>query len=242
MTLRVGEKTLEQARTDNNVGSAGGTGRLAASTEQEAMFRTTMEAAQVGIFVLQDQRFKYVNPYLTKLLGYSEEEMLEHMGPLDVIVQEQHAYVVEQMRLRVAGVAGHSYELQIIRKDGSVFPAMVVGSPSVFGGRVASVGTLTDISMQKAAELRIRELADYDVLTGLPNRRLLRERFEQLLAAAERENESMIRWVTVSATSCCARWRGGWTASCGVSIPWRGWAAMSSFLPCLASTRLRRQK
>lgn len=188
MTLRVGEKTLEQARTDNNVGSAGGTGRLAASTEQEAMFRTTMEAAQVGIFVLQDQRFKYVNPYLTKLLGYSEEEMLEHMGPLDVIVQEQHAYVVEQMRLRVAGVAGHSYELQIIRKDGSVFPAMVVGSPSVFGGRVASVGTLTDISMQKAAELRIRELADYDVLTGLPNRRLLRERFEQLLAAAEREN------------------------------------------------------
>ena len=66
MTLRVGEKTLEQERTDDDVGSAGGTGCQAASTEQEAMFRTTMEAAQVGIFVLQDQRFKYVNPYLTK--------------------------------------------------------------------------------------------------------------------------------------------------------------------------------
>ena len=45
--------------------------------------------------------------------------------------------------------------------------------------------------MQKAAEQRIRELADYDVLTGLPNRRLLRERFDQLVAAAERDKEEL---------------------------------------------------
>jgi GGDEF domain-containing protein len=37
------------------------------------------------------------------------------------------------------------------------------------------------------AEAKIRELADFDPLTGLPNRRLLRDRFTQLLAAAERE-------------------------------------------------------
>jgi GGDEF domain-containing protein len=54
-----------------------------------------------------------------------------------------------------------------------------------------SVGTLLDISVQKAAEQRIRELADYDVLTGLPNRRLLRERFVQLVAAAERDKEEL---------------------------------------------------
>jgi diguanylate cyclase (GGDEF)-like protein len=45
--------------------------------------------------------------------------------------------------------------------------------------------------VQKAAEQRIRELADYDVLTGLPNRRLLRERFVQLVAAAERDKEEL---------------------------------------------------
>ena len=151
------------------------------------MFRTTMEAAQVGIFVLQDQHFKYVNPYLTRLFGYSADEMVDRMGPLDVVALAQHAFIVEQMQARAVGISGHHYEITAVRKNGSEFPAMIYGSPSVFDGRPASVGTLLDISSQKAAEQRIRELADYDVLTGLPNRRLLRERFVQLLAAAERD-------------------------------------------------------
>ncbi len=181
MTTGVGGKTV----VSGGAGEVDST--LPALTDQEAMFRTTMEAAQVGIFVLQDQRFKYVNPFLIHLFGYSAEEMVGRMGPLDVIAPEQHAFIVEQMQARMAGIGGHRYEISAVRKDGSVFPAMVYGASSRFAGRPASVGTLLDISAQKVAENRIRELADYDVLTGLPNRRLLRERFVQLLAAAERE-------------------------------------------------------
>uniref|UniRef100_Q47H73 Diguanylate cyclase/phosphodiesterase with PAS/PAC sensor(S) n=1 Tax=Dechloromonas aromatica (strain RCB) TaxID=159087 RepID=Q47H73_DECAR len=188
MTRGVGEEIIEQLFSDSKVGAAGS---ATAMTEQETMFRSTMEAAQVGIFVLQNQRFKYVNPFLVGMFGYSAEELLEQMGPLDLILPEQHAFVIEQMQLRAAGVLGHNYELTGLRKDGSTLPIMVLGSPSVIGGLPASVGTVLDISAQKAAEQRIRELADYDVLTGLPNRRLLRERFEQLLAAAEREKSEI---------------------------------------------------
>ncbi|UCV27362.1 putative bifunctional diguanylate cyclase/phosphodiesterase [Ferribacterium limneticum] len=188
MTIGVGEKIIEQLFSGGNAGTAGS---AAAMTEQETMFRSTMEAAQVGIFVLQNQRFKYVNPFLSRMFGYPAEELLEQMGPLDLILPDQHAFVIEQMQLRAAGVVGHNYELTGIRKDGSTFPIMVLGSPSLIGGLPASVGTVLDISAQKAAEQRIRELADYDVLTGLPNRRLLRERFEQLLAAAEREKSEI---------------------------------------------------
>jgi diguanylate cyclase (GGDEF)-like protein/PAS domain S-box-containing protein len=167
------------------------TGNPPALSERESMYQTIMEAAQVGIFVLQDQRFKYVNPFLCNLLGYSSAEMVDRMGPLDVIAPEQHDFIVEQMQARLSGVSGHQYEIAVVRKDGVAFPGMVFGSPSVFEGRPASVGTLVDISSQKAAEQRIRELADYDVLTGLPNRRLLRERFVQLLATAEREKSEI---------------------------------------------------
>lgn len=155
------------------------------------MFRNIMDAAQVGIFVLQEGRFKYANSFLLRMLGFSAEELIDCLGPLDVVAPEQHPFVVEQMQLRVSGVPGHSYELTLVRKDGSTFPAMVLGSPSVYGGFPASVGTVLDISAQKAAEQRIRELADYDALTGLPNRRLLRERFSQLLAAAERDHSEI---------------------------------------------------
>lgn len=188
MTRGGGEKIIEQLFSGGEAGTAGS---ATAMTEQETMFRSTMEAAQVGIFVLQNQRFKYVNPFLVGMFGYSAEELLEQMGPLDLVQPEQHAFVIEQMQLRAAGVLGHNYELTGLRKDGSTFPIMVLGSPSVIGGLPASVGTVLDISAQKAAEQRIRELADYDVLTGLPNRRLLRERFEQLLAVAEREKSEI---------------------------------------------------
>jgi diguanylate cyclase (GGDEF)-like protein/PAS domain S-box-containing protein len=187
MTTRGAGQKSGQAGAVEGQGRAVADGDPVVLTEREAMYRTMMEAAQVGIFVLQDQRFKYINPCLASLLGFAVAELLHGKGPLDVVAPEQHEFLVEQMQARSAGIAGHQYEITAVRKDGSVFPALVLGSPSVFDGRPASVGTLLDISAQKAAEQRIRELADYDVLTGLPNRRLLRERFVQLLAAAERE-------------------------------------------------------
>ena len=191
MTAGVGERIVEQKHADGDGATSGAAGHSPAMSEQESMFRNTMEAAQVGIFVLQDQRFKYVNPFFQRLFGYTETELVERMGPLDLVASEQHAFVVEQMQLRAAGVSGHRYELTAVRKDGSAFPVMILGAPSAFGGHPASVGTVLDMSIQKAAELRIRELADYDVLTGLPNRRLLRERFDLLLAAAERDKSEI---------------------------------------------------
>jgi len=160
-------------------------------SDQETMFQDTMEAVQVGIFILQDQCFKFVNPHMAALLGYAVDELVGVMGPLDVVAPEYQGIVYEQMALRAAGIAGTGYEVTIVRKDGSTFPAMVQGSPARIGGRPASVGTLFDISTQKAAEQRIRELADYDVLTGLPNRRLLLERFALIQAAAERDNAEL---------------------------------------------------
>jgi diguanylate cyclase (GGDEF)-like protein/PAS domain S-box-containing protein len=162
-----------------------------AMREKEAQFRATMEAAQVGIFLLQDELFRYVNPFLVNLVGYSETELVGRMSPLDLIVPEQRDMVREQMRQRAAGEPGTPYELTGVRKDGSTLPVMILGSPTTYDGRPASVGTLLDISAQKEAEMRVRELADFDALTGLPNRRLLRDRSTQLLAAAERDGSEM---------------------------------------------------
>ena len=162
-----------------------------AMREKEAQFRATMEAAQVGIFLLQDGLFRYVNPFLVDLVGYSESELVGRMSPLDLIVPEQRDMVREKMRQRAAGEPGSPYELTGVRKDGSTLPVMILGSPTTYEGRPASVGTLLDISVQKEAEMRARELAEFDPLTGLPNRRLLRDRSTQLLAAAERDGSEM---------------------------------------------------
>jgi len=159
--------------------------------EQDQLFRATMNGAQVGIFVLQNSVFRFANNFLLDALGYSADELIGRMSPADLVVPEQRAMLLEQMRRRAAGEPGKAYEIAALRKDGSTFPARIVGTPAQIAGLPASVGTLVDISEQKAAEKKIRELADYDALTGLPNRRLLHDRFTQMVAIAEREGSAL---------------------------------------------------
>ncbi|MDP3539800.1 MAG: EAL domain-containing protein [Azonexus sp.] len=187
MTVGVGEKCLEQADS----GKPAGTGAQNLVVETEALFRATMEAAQVGVFVLQDRLFRYANPFLLDLLGYTADELIGQMGPLDIVLPEQHTLLLQQMGERAKGVRRSSYELSAVRKDGSVLPVKILGRPALIEGRPASVGTVIDLSAQKVAEQKIRELADFDALTGLPNRRLLHDRVMQLLASAQRDKSSV---------------------------------------------------
>jgi len=55
------------------------------------------------------------------------------------------------------------------------------------GHFLSAIGTTQDVTQRKLAESNMHRLAFFDVLTGLPNRTLLRDRMEQMLAAAHRD-------------------------------------------------------
>lgn len=156
-----------------------------ALAESDKLFQVTMGAAQIGVFVVQDGALAYVNPLLPELFGYTQEEMIG-TSPLDLTAPEMRPAVVDQMQRRLQGEGGKPFESLALRKDGSTFPVMVLAVPATYKGRFSSVGTVFDLTERKAAEKRILELAFFDPLTGLPNRRLLEDRFGQALAEAER--------------------------------------------------------
>lgn len=163
---------------------------LRALQESEQQYHATMGAALVGVFVLQDFRFRYVNPALCRYFGYTESELIDYLGPVDLAAPEDHGLLRDQMRRRAEGEPGQPYEVTGIRRDGSRFPLMIFGAPSTWQGEPASVGTVLDLTEIKAAEDRIRQLAYFDALTGLPNRTLLEDRASQVLARAERDRRS----------------------------------------------------
>jgi len=159
--------------------------------ESEQQYRTAMGASQAGMFVLQAHRFRYVNPALCDWFGYAPEELVDNLGPLDLVAPEERDFVREETRRQAAGESGRPCELTGLRKDGSRFSIMILSAPAIWRGEPATVGTVLDLGAIKTAEARIRELAYYDALTGLANRGLLEDRVTQAVAYAERQDEPL---------------------------------------------------
>lgn len=128
-----------------------------ALSQSEEKYRSTMDAALVGIYVIRDLLFQYVNPTMARLFGYIPQELEGKLGPVDLIVSEQRDLVRAQLIQRAQGVPGKPYEIKGLRKDDSVFDALVWGKGTTYLGRPASVGTLIDITERKQAETALQE-------------------------------------------------------------------------------------
>jgi diguanylate cyclase (GGDEF)-like protein/PAS domain S-box-containing protein len=163
-----------------------------AQTAAEAKFRGLVEQSLVGIYVIQDGRFQYVNPKLAEIIGYTPDEVLAFESVLDVVVEEDHPIVKENIRKRLEGESKTvRYSFRAMRKDGEQVELEVHGAATEYLGRPAIIGTLLDITDRKRAEAQIVYHAYHDPLTELPNRMLFMERLRLQLAQAKRQNRRL---------------------------------------------------
>ena len=77
------------------------------------------------------------------------------------------------------------------RADGSTFPVELTVSETRLDGTRQSILILRDITDRKLTQERLSFLANYDSLTGLPNRALFRDRLARAMARARRSRASM---------------------------------------------------
>jgi len=163
-----------------------------AQTAAEAKFRGLVEQSLVGIYVIQDGRFQYVNPKLAEIIGYTPDEVLAFESVLDVVVEDDHPIVKENIRKRLEGESKTvRYSFRAMRKDGEQVELEVHGAATEYLGRPAIIGTLLDITDRKRAEAQIVYHAYHDPLTELPNRMLFMERLRLQLAQAKRQNRRL---------------------------------------------------
>jgi PAS domain S-box-containing protein len=121
--------------------------------QSELKFRSLVEQSLVGVYVIQDGRFAYVNPRLAEIFGYSPEEMISTCTVLDTVFEEDRALVEDQVRRRIVNEATTvHYGFRGRRKDGSLVFVEVLGNRTDYGGKPAVLGTLLDISERKRAE------------------------------------------------------------------------------------------
>lgn len=126
----------------------------------EAKFRSLAEEGLVGISIIQDGRYIYVNPARARMLGYSPEEMLGASSVLEFVAEEDRALVRENLRRRQDGeVRRMSYTFRGRKKDGSLAYLEVFGSRIDMDGRTAVISTMLDITERKHAEDELHRIA-----------------------------------------------------------------------------------
>ena len=118
----------------------------------ETMFRGLAENLVVGIYLLEDDRFRYVNDRVAQMLGYSRDALLgkslQEMVPAD-----EHELVREKIRHMLhGGTRGVHYERRAKRSDGSVFDVEVFGSSVDLNGKPLIAAVMVDVTERKSAE------------------------------------------------------------------------------------------
>ncbi len=132
-----------------------------ARRESEERFRLLAEHALTGVYLIQDGLLRYVNPAGAHMFGYEPEELIDRLGPLDVVAPEDRERVAENIRKRPNGeVMSVHYTIQGLRKDGSRFPCEVLGTRVDYRGRPAILCSIVDLTDRVRAEEAVRRRAE----------------------------------------------------------------------------------
>jgi diguanylate cyclase (GGDEF)-like protein/PAS domain S-box-containing protein len=153
----------------------------------EMRFRKLLEAVPVSVQgYAADGTAHFWNRASEKIYGYSAQEALGRKY-VDLIVplDKCKELSADFDHMFASGQVGASAEREFKHKDGSRVAVISNHAYVNVPGKAPELFCVdTDISERKIAEEEINNLAFYDPLTGLPNRRLLNERLEQVVAAS----------------------------------------------------------
>lgn len=147
--------------------------------------KVIVDTAQDGFWMTDAQgNIQEVNQAYSDMTGYSIDELIQmHIGDLEA--SEDQAAVGAHIEKIIAH--GHDlFETQHRHKDGHKID-IEVSATFMHESQVFFV-FCRDICERKRVENAMRDLAYYDALTGLPNRRMLSDRLAQAMAGSKRNN------------------------------------------------------
>jgi len=154
---------------------------------QAKKLQSILDACPLTMGVVLDRKWTVLNRAFERMFGYAIGELIGQSAEVLYPSREEFISIGERIQAAIANGGVSHFEVQYRRKNGEIFwannYARLIDENAPEKGAIV---ILEDISERKASEERIRFLAEHDQLTGLPNRFVLRDRFEQERRHADR--------------------------------------------------------
>jgi PAS domain S-box-containing protein len=121
-------------------------------TGWEEVAHALLRNAGLGIYILQQGNFQYVNPVFKNLTGYSEEELLGKYS-LDLVYSEDREMVrkraIENLKSENGSIP---YQYRLVKKNDEIIWVLEEVTSINHGGKRATVGSFMDITARKELE------------------------------------------------------------------------------------------
>jgi PAS domain S-box-containing protein len=122
--------------------------------EQRKILEKILESSPVGIALIQNRTFKWVNSEMIGMFGYEDKAELENKSVRMIYTaNEDYDYAGHTIydSLTIQGTA--DYETEVVKKDGTLFPAHILLNCTDSNDPMAwTVATIIDISQRRAAD------------------------------------------------------------------------------------------
>ncbi|MDP3087917.1 MAG: EAL domain-containing protein [Methylotenera sp.] len=156
--------------------------------EEELRISAVAFSCQNGMMITDSKSvIQRVNPAFESLTGYSAEESIGKT-PSMLSSGRQNWMFYQQMWVTLNKTGKWQGEIWNKRKNGQIYPELLTITAIYSPEKIIThfVGSFNDITENKEAEADIQRLAYSDPLTGLPNRRLLKDRLAHAIATSVR--------------------------------------------------------
>ncbi|WP_188445284.1 bifunctional diguanylate cyclase/phosphodiesterase [Marinobacter halophilus] len=160
-------------------------------------FSKAIDQSPSSVLICDRQwRIEYANRKFSQLTGHSTDDIIgKHPSTLieNSMDLQEARHLWQSIRLQVQRVGVWQGEVNSVRRNGERYWEQLVVTP-IRANNGETTGFLIlgeDISIRKRYEQQLLRQANYDILTGLPNRMLALDRLKLALAQARRESSQV---------------------------------------------------
>lgn len=130
--------------------------------EADGLFLGLLRNALIGVYIIQNGLFRYVNPRFAEMFGYAQKDICGRFGPADLIEPQDLDKVQEAIDKRIDGSAETAhYTFHGAHREGRALELEVFGTRTEFAGKPAIIGMLIDITARRAAERTATEQLNF---------------------------------------------------------------------------------